>query len=47
MNTTKPKYESPEILAEYSAAQLNDLIEAEACSHYSVNCGCYGGPVKQ
>lgn len=40
------EYMKPEIIARYSASDLKDLIMAEACSAYSVSCGCYGGPYK-
>lgn len=40
------EYTKPEVIASYSANDLKDLIMAEACSVYSVTCGCYGGPQK-
>ncbi len=40
-------YMKPAIIARYSASELKELILAEACSKYSVTCGCYGGPNKQ
>lgn len=39
-------YAPPTILGTYSEDELNDLIVSRACSKYSVNCGCYGGPAK-
>ena len=41
------EHHKPEIVAEYCEKDLEDLVVAEACSKYSVNCGCYGGPNKQ
>lgn len=41
------KYLRPAIIACYSATELKDMILAGACSVYSVDCGCYGGPQKK
>ena len=37
------KYTTPKVIDNYSAVDLKKFILAEACSAYSVSCGCYGG----